>query len=145
MCAGPYSQALLGIDSALSAALQAQLVKKEDNEVLRPGYTRVSLPYFADAATVRYVLDALLFVAEHGWKLLPQYTCDAASGEWRLRPPQHRPPQHRPPSTARLSTARQAPPRKGGREGPRWPELTRDCPRVGTSTRSGPRARGSAA
>eukprot|EP00315_Gephyrocapsa_oceanica_P046214 CAMPEP_0185537682 /NCGR_PEP_ID=MMETSP1366-20130426/110565_1 /TAXON_ID=38817 /ORGANISM="Gephyrocapsa oceanica, Strain RCC1303" /LENGTH=536 /DNA_ID=CAMNT_0028149401 /DNA_START=1 /DNA_END=1608 /DNA_ORIENTATION=- len=83
MCAGPYSQALLGIDSALSAALQAQLVKKEDNEVLRPGYTRVSLPYFADAATVRYVLDALLFVAEHGWKLLPQYTCDAASGEWR--------------------------------------------------------------
>merc|ERR1711871_1901364 len=82
MCAGPYSQALLGIDAELSDAIQTQLLKKEDNEVLRPGYTRVSLPYFADTASIRYVLDALKFIADHGWKLLPQYTCDAGSAVW---------------------------------------------------------------
>ena len=41
-----------GIDGATSDAIQAQLVKKEDNELLRPGYVRVSLPYFADEAAV---------------------------------------------------------------------------------------------
>ena len=35
-------------------------------------YTRVSLPYFATEAQLRYVIDAVLFVADHGWKLLPQ-------------------------------------------------------------------------
>ena len=60
MCAGPYSQQLLGIDGTLSDAFEAQLVKKEDNELLRPGYVRLSLPYFADAQQVRYVLDSEL-------------------------------------------------------------------------------------
>ena len=53
MCAGPYSQRILGIDASLSDCLEAQLVKKEDNELLRPGYVRISLPYFADAAALR--------------------------------------------------------------------------------------------
>ena len=57
MCAGPYSQSVLGIDESLSEQIQAQLVKKEDNELLRPGYFRISLPYFADAAALRYVLE----------------------------------------------------------------------------------------
>ncbi|KOO20832.1 cysteine desulfurase [Chrysochromulina tobinii] len=92
MCAGPYSQQLLGIDGTLSDAFEAQLVKKEDNELLRPGYVRLSLPYFADAQQVRYVLDAVHFVAEHGWKLLPQYLCDARTAEWR-HVHQRRPPR----------------------------------------------------
>ena len=54
MCAGPYSQALLGIDGDTSTLIQSQLVKKEDNELLRPGYVRVSLPYYADGATIAY-------------------------------------------------------------------------------------------
>ena len=41
---------------------------------------------------VRYVLDAILFVAEHGWKLLPQYLCDARTAEWR-HVHQRRPPR----------------------------------------------------
>jgi selenocysteine lyase/cysteine desulfurase len=55
MCAGPYSQALLGIDETLSTAFQTQLVKKEDNELLRPGYFRLSLPYFAVRRVARRV------------------------------------------------------------------------------------------
>ena len=31
----------------------------------------------------RYVLDAVLFVAEHGWRLLPQYRFNYKTGEWK--------------------------------------------------------------
>ena len=34
MCAGPYSQSVLGIDTELSDRFEAQLVKKEDNDLL---------------------------------------------------------------------------------------------------------------
>lgn len=42
MCAGPYSLSLLGIGSDLSDRLQAELEKKEDNEVSRPRAARAS-------------------------------------------------------------------------------------------------------
>ena len=100
MCAGPYSQALLGIDGPTSDAIQAVLEQTQEahdeagsaNEALRPGYIRVSLPYFTDLPTLQYVLDAVAFVADDGWTLLPQYAFDASTGEWRhVR--QRRPPR----------------------------------------------------
>ncbi|CAK0851985.1 unnamed protein product [Prorocentrum cordatum] len=45
MCAGPYSQELLGIAPELSGRFLRELRKKEDNEVIRPGYVRLSLHY----------------------------------------------------------------------------------------------------
>jgi hypothetical protein len=39
-----------------------------------PGFTRISFTYFMNEATFQYIVDALNFVAEHGWKLLPEYT-----------------------------------------------------------------------
>jgi len=83
MCAGPYSQRLLGIDERLSEEFLKELTKMEDNEILRPGYFRFSLPYYATAETVAFVVDAVKFVAMHGWKLLPQYTVDVKSGEFK--------------------------------------------------------------
>ena len=38
----------------------------------RPGFTRLNLPYFYSNETIEFILQAVLFVAEHGWKLLPQ-------------------------------------------------------------------------
>ena len=38
----------------------------------RPGFVRVSLPYFMNDKTVDFVLNAINMVATHGWKLLPQ-------------------------------------------------------------------------
>ena len=35
-------------------------------ELLRPGFTRLSLPYFATHAEVDYVLDAVEAIADHG-------------------------------------------------------------------------------
>ena len=47
LCAGPYSLALLGIGSELSARYLAELELKADNEVVRPGQARIALPpYF---------------------------------------------------------------------------------------------------
>ena len=64
LCAGPYGISLLGIHSADVARLESALLDKL--ELLRPGFTRVSLPYFATAAEVDFVLHAIRAVADHG-------------------------------------------------------------------------------
>lgn len=52
-------------------------------EVLRPGFARLSFPYFMSEAEVAFVLEALKMVATEGWKLLPQYVLNPDTGEWR--------------------------------------------------------------
>jgi len=52
-------------------------------ESLRPGFVRLSFPYFMSEAEVAFVLEALKMVATEGWKLLPQYVLDPDTGEWR--------------------------------------------------------------
>ncbi len=69
--ARPYSQHLLGISPAMNAAVEQALLDK--NEVLRPGYTRLSLPYWLSAKEVDYILAAVEFVASSGACFLPQY------------------------------------------------------------------------
>jgi len=50
--------------------------------VLRPGFSRVSFPYFVSAREVEYVLRAIADVASHAWRLLPCYRFNAKTGEW---------------------------------------------------------------
>lgn len=38
----------------------------------RPGFARLSLPFFLNAEAVQFALEAVEMAAEHGWKLLPQ-------------------------------------------------------------------------
>ena len=38
----------------------------------RPGFTRLNLPYFISEEQLDFVLQAVVMVTEHGWKLLPQ-------------------------------------------------------------------------
>ena len=80
-CAGPYAHRLLGLSPVDAAAIEAHLLDKA--EVLRPGFARVSLPYFASDAEIEYTLEAIRIVATHGWRLLPVYRMDAKTGEWR--------------------------------------------------------------
>lgn len=51
----------------------------------RPGFTRISFPYFMDDAEVDYVLSALAAVARAGWRLLPLYRFNHKTGEWQHR------------------------------------------------------------
>lgn len=58
-------------------------VENSTLELLRPGFTRISLPYFINDAELAFVMEAVKMVATEGWKLLPQYVVDLNTGEWR--------------------------------------------------------------
>ncbi|KAG5449620.1 tRNA-cytidine(32) 2-sulfurtransferase [Clonorchis sinensis] len=97
-CAGPYAMDLLGIDEALAKLYEETLVgcpldaykraRHYDTpqlEVIRPGFTRISVPFFIPDAEVDFILDALKFVANHGWIFLPLYRYISSTGEWSHR------------------------------------------------------------
>jgi selenocysteine lyase/cysteine desulfurase len=82
-CAGPYGHRLLGIDLERSHEFEREIA--HGCEGIKPGWTRLSFNYFISEAVFRYLVDAVALVAEHGWKLLPDYRFDPASGLWRHR------------------------------------------------------------
>lgn len=82
-CAGPYGHRLLGIEEDLSDGFECMIV--DGLEGMRPGWIRVNFNYFISETTFQFLLDAVHFVAEHGWKLLPHYRFDPRSGLWRHR------------------------------------------------------------
>ena len=82
-CAGPYGHRLLGIDVDRSHALDREIAT--GCEGIRPGWVRVNLNYFLSEAVVDYLVDAVTFVARHGWRLLDDYSFDPMTGLWRHR------------------------------------------------------------
>jgi selenocysteine lyase/cysteine desulfurase len=82
-CAGPYGHRLLGIGPAVSDGFECMIVR--GLEGMRPGWVRMNFNYFISETVFQYLLDAVHFVAEHGWKLLPHYRFDVATGSWRQR------------------------------------------------------------
>lgn len=80
-CVGPYATRLLGLEKQDVLALERALIEKK--EMLRPGFSRMSIPYFMEDAEVDYILKAIHFVAEEGWKFLPQYKFNHKSGAWK--------------------------------------------------------------
>ena len=57
----------------------------EGNELLRVGFTRINFAYFMRPEEINYILDAIEFIANYGWMLLPHYQFDQDSGVWRNR------------------------------------------------------------
>ena len=80
-CAGPYGHRLLGIDIERSHEFEHEITL--GCEGIKPGWTRVSFNYFISETVFQYLVEAVDLVAEHGWKLLPQYRFNPASGLWR--------------------------------------------------------------
>ena len=80
-CAGPYGHRLLGIDLTTSHEFE-QEVRRGCNGV-KPGWVRMNFNYFITERTFQYLLEAVELVAEHGWRLLPQYRYDPGPGNWR--------------------------------------------------------------
>ena len=92
-CAGPYAQDLLNMNEEMAMKfawfLQSRetyedgiLQVEEAIEIMKPGFTRLNLPYFFDEQTIDYVIHAVDMVATHGWKLLPQYTYNTRTAEF---------------------------------------------------------------
>jgi selenocysteine lyase/cysteine desulfurase len=82
-CAGPYGHRLLGIDIERSHEFEQEIT--HGCEGIKPGWTRVSFNYFISEAVFAYLVEAVDLVATHGWRLLPEYRFDPASGLWRHR------------------------------------------------------------
>ena len=88
MCAGPYAQHLLGISEDLGLRIGELVYEGQmpndsrGTEILKPGFCRLNLSYFADDSEIDFIIEAVSMVAEHGWKLLPRYSFDAVTGSW---------------------------------------------------------------
>ena len=74
------------IPNIQNEAIESALLHfKERAELLRPGYTRISLPFKGlRAEEVDYVMKALVWVSENGWSLMCQYRCNHRTGEVRM-------------------------------------------------------------
>ena len=83
-CAGPYGHRLLGIDLATSKEFEREILDA-GCEGIKPGWVRVNFNYFISEASFTYLLEAVHLVASEGWRLLPHYRFDPATGLWRHR------------------------------------------------------------
>jgi selenocysteine lyase/cysteine desulfurase len=82
-CAGPYGHRLLGIDLDKSHEFEREVAA--GCEGIKPGWVRINFNYFVSEAVLEYVVAAVGLVADQGWRLLPDYTFDPATGLWRHR------------------------------------------------------------
>src|SRR6516164_8171639 len=80
-CAGPYGHRLLAIGPARSHAFEEEIGQGCDG--IKPGWTRVNLNYFISPATAGYIAAAVELIAADGYRLLPDYRFDPATGLWR--------------------------------------------------------------
>jgi selenocysteine lyase/cysteine desulfurase len=79
-CAGPYGHRLLGIDIERSHEFEREIT--HGCEGIKPGWVRVNFNYFISEAVFQYVVQSVALVADHGWRLVPEYRFDVASGRW---------------------------------------------------------------
>jgi selenocysteine lyase/cysteine desulfurase len=82
-CAGPYGHRLLGIDLERSHQFEREITR--GCEGIKPGWVRVNFNYFISEPVFNYVLQAVHFVANQGWRFLPDYRFDPATGIWHHR------------------------------------------------------------
>jgi selenocysteine lyase/cysteine desulfurase len=82
-CAGPYGHRLLRIDGATSSRFRSAI--HAGCEGIKPGWVRIGFNYFISERVFEFLLDAVHLVADHGWKLLPEYHFEPTSGVWRHR------------------------------------------------------------
>ncbi|CAF4390161.1 unnamed protein product [Rotaria sp. Silwood2] len=92
-CAGPYVLDLLEIDDKTAEIFTKFITEDESSQsngipnvrLMKPGFTRFNLSYFISDEEVDYILNAVEFIANDGWKFLSLYTYDANTAVWHPR------------------------------------------------------------
>ena len=79
-CAGPYGHRLLDIDDDTSERYRHAV--QDGFCGMKPGWCRIGLHWVMDDAEANYVIDAVKFVATHGYRFLCLYGFDLCSGTW---------------------------------------------------------------
>ena len=82
-CAGPYGHRLLDIDLETSGEFEREITR--GCEGIKPGWVRVNFNYFISELVFDFIVDAVHLIASEGWRLLPYYEFEAASGLWGHR------------------------------------------------------------
>ncbi|GAB2283340.1 hypothetical protein Dimus_017857 [Dionaea muscipula] len=85
-CAGPYGHILLGVDKDYSLTFRSSILKYMQGYVgVKPGWTRISLPYYMSNEEVGFILAAVEFIAKYGESFLRLYHFNWKTGSWSLR------------------------------------------------------------
>ncbi|OAY33284.1 uncharacterized protein LOC110629500 isoform X1 [Manihot esculenta] len=82
-CAGPYGHILLNISETSSLSFRSA-IQKGDHGV-KPGWTRISFPYYMSNEEFEFILAALEFIAIYGQRFLALYNFNFKSGSWSLK------------------------------------------------------------
>ncbi|XP_057982429.1 uncharacterized protein LOC131167616 [Malania oleifera] len=82
-CAGPYGHRLLNIDEACSLAFRCAIQKGFCG--IRPGWARISFPYYMTEDEFEFILTALEFVSIYGQRFLPLYHFNWKTGNWTIQ------------------------------------------------------------
>jgi selenocysteine lyase/cysteine desulfurase len=80
-CAGPYGHRLLGIDFETSERFR-KLIRRGIAGI-KPGWVRMTIPFYASADDLEFLLSAVEFVADHGRTFAPLYRMGWDDGVWR--------------------------------------------------------------
>ncbi|MCH9685011.1 MAG: aminotransferase class V-fold PLP-dependent enzyme [Deltaproteobacteria bacterium] len=80
-CAGPYGHRLLGIDRETSERYRKLIRRGIDG--IKPGWVRVTIPFYANEHDVEFLLSAIEFVADYGRAFVPRYRLSWSDGVWR--------------------------------------------------------------
>ena len=80
-CAPNYGKFLLGFDKDEHFKLLEKIIT-EGNDIFKPGYLRLNLPYFYPQYIIEYVIDAIEFICKNGHLLLGLYYYDIKSGKF---------------------------------------------------------------
>ncbi|KAJ1405056.1 Pyridoxal phosphate-dependent transferase, major domain [Sesbania bispinosa] len=82
-CAGPYGHELLNINKSQSLAVRSAI--QEGYVGVKPGWSRVSFPYYMEEEEFEFILSAIEFVAMYGQRFLPLYSFNLRNGSWRIK------------------------------------------------------------
>lgn len=76
-----YARQLFGIGSMK----KFEEVLEQSNPgfgIISPGVVQVDLLWYNETRENEFILDAVAFIAQHGWQFLPQYQFTKSTGEW---------------------------------------------------------------
>jgi len=80
-CAGPYGHHLMNINQRHSDFYRC-MITNIGYSGIKPGWVRVNLHYALDQSEIDYLITAIKFVCEHGYKFLQMYIFNIKNGEW---------------------------------------------------------------
>ncbi|KAK2656166.1 hypothetical protein Ddye_009218 [Dipteronia dyeriana] len=82
-CAGPYGHSLLDFDESRSHQIRSAIQKGYVG--VKPGWTRISFPYYMSNEEFDFIVAAVELLAIYGQRFLPLYHFNLKTGHWSYK------------------------------------------------------------